>query len=125
MNIFLQTRFSNVFFVNESVWISIKFSLKFVPKGPYSSIGSDDGLVLVRRQAIIWTNDGYFTDAYFTDVSLGLNELRTYPGHGPGDRVAPGHPKSPCLIWALTMRIDSVIMSADALVVDLSWGSFW
>ena len=30
----------------------------------YSSIGSDNGLALNRRQAIIWTNDGYFTDAY-------------------------------------------------------------
>ena len=29
-----------------------------------SSIGSDDGLALTRRQAIIWTNNGKFTDAY-------------------------------------------------------------
>ena len=29
-----------------------------------SSIGSDIGLALPRRQAIIWTNDGLFTDAY-------------------------------------------------------------
>ena len=30
----------------------------------YSSIGSDNGLAPTKRQAIIWTNDGYFTDAY-------------------------------------------------------------
>ena len=33
-------------FLNENVWITIKISLKFVPKGPisnYSSIGSDNG----------------------------------------------------------------------------------
>ena len=30
----------------------------------YSSIGSDNGLAPARRQAIIWTNDGLFTDAY-------------------------------------------------------------
>ena len=30
----------------------------------YSSIGSDNGLVPVRWQAIIWTNDGKFTDSY-------------------------------------------------------------
>ena len=30
----------------------------------YSSIGSDNGLSPTRRQAIIWTNDGYFTDKY-------------------------------------------------------------
>ena len=28
------------------------------------SIGSDNGLAPIRRQAIIWTNDGYFTDVY-------------------------------------------------------------
>ena len=28
------------------------------------SIGSDNGLVPTRRQAIIWTYDGYITDAY-------------------------------------------------------------
>ena len=41
----------------------------------YSSIGLDDGLAPSRRQAIIWTNDGYFTDAY---ISFGLNELNTF-----------------------------------------------
>ena len=30
----------------------------------YSSIGSDNGLVPFRRQAIIWTSSDYFTDAY-------------------------------------------------------------
>ena len=29
-----------------------------------SNIGSDNGLVPTRRQAIVWTNVGYFTDAY-------------------------------------------------------------
>ena len=27
-------------------------------------IGLDNGLAPSRRQAIIWTNDGYITDAY-------------------------------------------------------------
>ena len=30
----------------------------------YSNIGSDNGLAPTRRQAIIWTNDDKFTDAY-------------------------------------------------------------
>ena len=30
----------------------------------YYSIGSDNGMVPVRRQVIIWTNDDYFTDVY-------------------------------------------------------------
>ena len=45
-------------FLNENVWIPIKISLKFVPNQQYSSIGSDNGLALSRRQAIIWTKDG-------------------------------------------------------------------
>ena len=53
-------------FLNENVWISINISLKFVPRGPInnnSNIGSGNGLAPTRRQAIIWTNDGYITDA--------------------------------------------------------------
>ena len=54
-------------FLNENVRISIKISMKFVPKGPINNIpalvqitiiGPDNGLAPVRRQAIIWTNDG-------------------------------------------------------------------
>ena len=30
----------------------------------YSSTGSDNGLAPTRRQAIVWSNDGYITDAY-------------------------------------------------------------
>ena len=55
-------------FCNENVRISIKISLKFVPKGPINnipaSIGSEYSLAPVRRQAIIWTNDGYVTGTY-------------------------------------------------------------
>ena len=39
----------------------MKISVKFVPEGSINNIpafGSDNGLVPVRRQAIIWTNDG-------------------------------------------------------------------
>ena len=52
--------------MHENAYIWIKISLKFVPKGPinYSNTGSDNGLVPSRRQDIIWTNGGYFTDAY-------------------------------------------------------------
>ena len=44
----------------------------------FSSIGSNNGLTLTRRQAIIWTNDGWVY--WRTYASLGLNELRK-PGH--------------------------------------------
>ena len=30
----------------------------------YPSIGSDNGLVPLKLQAIVWTNAGQFTDAY-------------------------------------------------------------
>ena len=47
-------------FLNENVWIFINISLKFIPKGPIDniSIGSDKGMVLNRRQAVVWTNGG-------------------------------------------------------------------
>ena len=53
--------------MNENDRISINISLKFVPKGLINNIPaycSDNGLAPSRRQAIIWTNDGLFTDAY-------------------------------------------------------------
>ena len=55
--------FKNIFF-NGNIKISIKI---YVPKGRINNIpafGSDNGLAPTRRQAIIWTNDGQFTDAY-------------------------------------------------------------
>ena len=52
-------------FLNKTIWILIKISLKFVPKGPVNnvldSIGSYNGLTPTRRQGIIWTNDDFFT----------------------------------------------------------------
>ena len=39
----------------------------------YSSIDLDNGLVSIRRQAIIWTNDGQVCWRIY--ASLGLNEL--------------------------------------------------
>ena len=51
-------------FVNENIWLSIKIS--FVPNGPINNIPALDqnDLVPIRRQALLWTNDDYFTDAY-------------------------------------------------------------
>ena len=53
-------------FLNENIWISIRIFIQFIIKGPInnSSISSDSGLVPTRRQAIIWTNDDYFTDTF-------------------------------------------------------------
>ena len=53
--------------MNENVWISIKIPLKFVPKGPINNIPAlfpIMGLMPTKWQAIIWNNDGHFTDAY-------------------------------------------------------------
>ena len=48
-------------FLNESVWISINISLKFVPRGPINNIPTLVQVMVWRR---IGTNDGKFTDAY-------------------------------------------------------------
>ena len=61
MDAILQTTFLKCIFVNENARISLKISLKFVPKVRINNIlfiGSDNGLAPARRQAIIWTNDG-------------------------------------------------------------------
>ena len=57
MTAILQTTFSNALFLNESVWISIKISTKFLRVQLTIFIGSDNDLVPTRRQAIIWSND--------------------------------------------------------------------
>ena len=44
-------------------------SLKFVSKSPTNNICSDNGLVPARRQAIIWTNDCMFPDAYMRHLT--------------------------------------------------------
>ena len=50
--------------LNENVWISIKISLNFIPRGPINNIPSLVRIMAWRRPAIIWANDGLFTDAY-------------------------------------------------------------
>ena len=53
-----QTTFSKSSFIHEKFCIFIRISLQFIPKGcnwQYVSIGSGNGLVPNRRQAITWT----------------------------------------------------------------------
>ena len=52
---------------NEDVIISIKILQKFVPKGPIVNIPALVPIMAWRRpgdKPIIWTNDGWITDAY-------------------------------------------------------------
>ena len=58
--------FSNAFSWMKMLEFRLKFhwSLFLGSNQPYSSIGSDNGLVSGRWQAIVWTNDGYFTNVY-------------------------------------------------------------
>ena len=75
MDSIFQMAFSNAF-----SWMKIyKFWLKFLRiwflmvQLTIYSIGSDNGLVPARRQAIVWTNYGQFIDGLY--VSLGPIEL--------------------------------------------------
>ena len=53
------------------MWIFIKISLKYVPKGPNDNIPALVQIIVWGWwQAIIWTNDGYFTDAYIRHLVL-------------------------------------------------------
>ena len=66
--------FKRIFF-NENVWISIKISLKFVPKGP---INNNNIPALVQIMA--WRRSSYYLNQWWLVypriyASLGLNEL--------------------------------------------------
>ena len=56
---------SRTIFSDQNVWISIKSTLEFVPNGPINNIPPlvDNDLGSVRRQGIIWTNDGWSINA--------------------------------------------------------------
>ena len=41
----------------------LKYNFSWEPDLQYRSIGSDNGLAPAKRQAIVWTNAGKFTDA--------------------------------------------------------------
>ena len=63
--------------LNENVWISIKISQKFVPKGSIYNIPSLIQIMARWQQAIIWTNDGLGLWCIYT--SLSINELSLHP----------------------------------------------
>ena len=58
----LQTILSNAFSWMK-IWILIKFSLKFVPKGPINNMPALFQII-AWRQVIILNNDGQFTNTY-------------------------------------------------------------
>ena len=58
-----QNIFKCIFF-NGNALISIKISLKFIPKGLISNIPALVQIMAWRRQAFFWTNYDYFTDTY-------------------------------------------------------------
>ena len=58
---------------NEDLLISLRISRDVCSLGvisQYSNIDEDNGLAPTRRQAIIWTNDDQFTDAYIFEWIL-------------------------------------------------------
>ena len=67
-----QTTFSDAFSWMKMCEFLLRFHWSLFPRIQYCSIGSDNGLVPARRQAIIWTNDLVYQRIY---ASLGLNEL--------------------------------------------------
>ena len=57
-----QTTFSSAFSSMKKKLHNI--SLKYVPKGRIDNMAALVQIMTWRRRGIIWTNDGYFTDAY-------------------------------------------------------------
>ena len=69
-----QTTFSSAFF-NENVWIPIKISLKFVPRGPSSNIPALVRIMAWRRQATSHYLKQWRLICWRIYASLGLSEL--------------------------------------------------
>ena len=67
-----QTTFSNVFFDSENVWISIKISLKFVPRGPINNIPA-----LIQIMAWCYPGDKPLSEPML--VSLTMHICVTWP----------------------------------------------
>ena len=62
-------------FLNENAWISIKISLKFVPKGPINKIPALVQMMAWRRSGDKPLSGQWWSVYWRTYVSLGLNEL--------------------------------------------------
>ena len=65
MVVIFQMTFSIVFYWMEMYELRLKFHRRLIlgVQLKFSGIGSDNGLVSTRWQAIIWSNDGLGTDA--------------------------------------------------------------
>ena len=57
-------------FEDDIIAFSFQILLKYVVWWTISSIGSDNGLVPNRRQAIIWTNDGIVYRRIYASLDL-------------------------------------------------------
>ena len=66
------------FFVNENMWIPIKISMKFVPKGPISNIPALVQITAWRRPGDKPLSEPMVVSIY---ASLGLNELIQIDSH--------------------------------------------
>ena len=69
-------RHFQTYFLHENVWISIKISLKFVPKGPINNIPAYVQIMAWRRQATSHYLNQCWSVYRRIYASLGLNELR-------------------------------------------------
>ena len=87
----------------------------------YSNIGSDNGLAPTRRQAIIWNNDTYITDAYMrhsASISL-FCTLINFIFHDPS-------PPTPLFLSGLHLNIlrCPTSMRIPIIKVRLLWQSY-
>ena len=92
-----------IYFLEWTNCILIKILLEFVPNGP--SIGSDNGLALIRQQAIIWINGGIAYWCMYVSLSQFLSD---------------GVTLKPNFHW-ITMAKSFVKLSPDCDLFRLLW----
>ena len=73
--------FSNAFFLNDNVWISLQISLKFVPKVQINNIPALVQIMAWRRPGDKPLSEPMVFSLLTHMASLSLNELKQSEGH--------------------------------------------
>ena len=113
--------FKRIFF-NENVWISIKISLKFVPKGPINKIPA-------LFQIMAWCRPGNKPSSEANLVSLLMHQCVTRP---QWVKITKDTSRSCCyeqamsyLLWAILLKIDHLLRRTHSINSFLDAAPIW
>ena len=114
MDAIFQMTFSNAFSWMKMVEFRLTFHWSLFPrvKSTMFQHGSDNGLAPARRQAIIWTNDGWITGAYMRhSASSGVK------WKGCGDTPLMPYQVISTVYWSSFRRFETPWRSCDVAII--------